>query len=232
MIKLNRLIKEHLIYEGLIHSVSQSTFKDMVERWSGANDKIKIVYRPNNVINIHFIYYDMDKKEFNILLKLINNLGWFVSAYLEMEQTMKWKKFNQNEFSLPIKNLSSLQVEAKFDLELTDIEFDILYHTSPSINNEKIKKIGLVPKNQSKISYHPERIYFTRTKEELDTIAYQFHKLNPTIIEFSVFEINIAGAKDNNRSLRLFNDPNFYGGIYTLSNIPPKFITLINKITI
>lgn len=231
MIKLNNLIKEHLIYEGLIHSVSQSKFQDMVDRWANSNQKIKLQLRPDNKITIKFDF-NIDSKEFNNLLKLIDNLGWFGSAYLEIEENMKWKKFDKDNFSLANKKLLSLQVEAKFDLELTDIEFPVLYHTSPIINNIKIKEIGLIPKNQSKISYHPERIYFTKTSEELDTIAYQFYKLNTNVVEFSAYEVDIERAKENNPNLRLFNDPNFNNGIYTLSNIPPQFIKLIDKISI
>jgi len=123
----------------------------------------------------------------------------------------------------------SFQVESKFDVEFNKYEFDYLYHTTPSINDEKISKIGLVPKSRSKISYHPERIYFVKNEQDLDAISNQFHKLDSSVKEFSYYKVNIKQSIKNNSGIRLFNDPNFTDGIYTLSNIDKRFIEFIKK---
>ena len=229
MIKLNHLIRDHLLYEGLIYSVSKTKFNDMINRWAISTEKIKIVPKNGNIIIISFIK-PPSEKELDNLLKLINNLGWYISAGLLNKENMKWKKFDKNDFknNSPLLNiLIAIQAEAKFDPELTDMEFSVLYHATPSINDNKIRKIGLVPKSLSKISYHPERIYFTRTEDEAELIANRFFELNNTLKEFSLYKIDINAAMEDNPQLRLFDDPLFKDGIYTLSNISPIFITFL-----
>ena len=117
----------------------------------------------------------------------------------------------------------SFQLEAKFDLELNIHDYNEIYHISPSINKDKILKIGLVPKSKVKKMSHPERIYFAE-ESDIDSIGFQFSKMMPDT-PLSVFKINFRGAIRNNPSIRLFDDPNFHGGFFTLSNIPPQFIT-------
>ena len=229
MIKLHHLIKEHLLYEGLIHSVSRSTFDDMISRWAITNDKIRILFRDYNKILIEFVK-NIDEKELDNLLKLINNLGWFVSSCLigNKKNNPKWKTFDKNEFKNNI--LYAFQIEAKFDLELTDMRYGVLYHITSSVNDPKIMKIGLIPKTLSKAGYHPERIYFTTTIEACEFMAQQFNKLNKNLDHFSIYEVDMKSAIKNNDQMRLFNDPNLRNSVYTLSNIPPKFIKFIKAI--
>jgi hypothetical protein len=229
MIKLNGLIKDYLLYEGLIHSVSISEFEDYVNRWVISSDKFEII-ADNKKIKLNF-KKNLNVKELDNLLKFINTLGWFVSAYLVGDNIMKWKKFDkdgfvQNDIN---KKLYSFQVEAKFDTEFNKYGFDYLYHVTPSINDNKIGEIGLVPKSRNKISYHPERIYFTPDIQDLDAIANQFHKLDSSVTEFSYYEVNIKNATKNNSGIRLFEDPNFKGGIYTLSNIRKQDLKFLRK---
>jgi len=230
VIKFTHLIKDHLLYEGLIYSVSIDTFEDMVNRWAIVNDGIKITSnRSNNKIFITFLRTPTPNDADN-LLKIINNLGWFVSAYCN-GNTMKWGRVDKDTL-IDRKNLHSFQIEAKFDLDVSDCGFDILYHITPSVDDNKIQKIGLVPKSLSKVAYHPERIYFTKTPEATEIIAKQFHKLNKDTKHFSIYKVDIKSAIRNNSQLRLFKDPNFVDGIYTLSNIRPKNIEFIREIEI
>jgi len=231
VIKLNHLIKEHLIYEGLIHSVSKARFEYLLDRWAVASDKIKIVSKEKNILHLQIIKV-LELKEFDNLLQLIDNLGWYISAYLTIENNTKWKRFIKNGFINDLKKLDVLQLEPKFDLEKTDIRFKVLYHITPSINDKKIQLLGLVPKTLNKISNHPERIYFTRTKDELELLANRFNKLSNNIREFSIYEVDIESAMKHNDQLRLFEDPNFENGIYTLSNIPPRFIKMVDRISL
>lgn len=235
MIKLNHLIKEHLIYEGLIHSVSKTKFEDFVNRWATANDKIEVNYaKAGEKIVVKFIR-KLNAEELDNLLKLINNLGWYVSGYLT---GYRWEKYNKSDFVNDFnsdnkhENVIAIQVEAKFDLEVTDEEFEFLYHITPSINDTKIQKIGLVPKSLNKLMYHPERIYFARTEDDLKIIADKFNYLDKNLKSFSIYKVDIRSAKHNNEQLRLFDDPNFPSGIYTLSNIHSQDIQLIKKIII
>jgi hypothetical protein len=224
MIKLNHLIRKELVYEGLIYTVNLGTTSDMLENWSGSGEKFKIRTTPSKIF-LNFTK-NLDETEFNHLLRLINNLGWFISAVLISHSSMNWEKFNYTKFIQTEMNTPwvSFQLEAKFDVELNIHDYDILYHVSPSINKNKILRIGLVPKTKSKKMSHPERIYLTDNENDSNVIAFQFHKNNPDIA-LSVSKINFKGVCRDNPSIRLFDDPNFKGGFFTLSNIPPKFIS-------
>lgn len=233
MIKLNHLIKEHLIYEGLIHSVSKSTFKDMVDRWGALEDKMSVSpVKDKNKILLQF-KSNPTEKELDSLLKLINNLGWFISSFSTI-QNKKWNKFDKNILmgALKYSTLLLFQVEAKFDLEVTDQSFGILYHITPSINDGRIQKVGLVPKSLNKIAYHPERIYFGKTESDVESLLPRFFKLDPKIREYSIYEVDINREIKLNSQLRLFQDSNFENGLYTLSNIRKENLKFVRKITI
>lgn len=244
MILLNHLIKDHLLYEGLIHSVSRTRFVDMFERWSLTANKFNIVPPKGDSSKIVLqTYKNITSKELNNLLQLINNLGWFISSCMvntdENDNSIanvKWKKFEKDDI---IKNyidkneiVYAFQCEPKFDLDVSDSNLKTVYHITPSINDIKIKRIGLIPKSLKKISYHPERIYFAESIKDLEFIAERFHAKDKKISEYSIYEINLNSAMKDNSQLRLFIDPNFEGGIYTLSNIHPSHLTLIKKINV
>ena len=221
-IKLNHLIKKEIVYEGLIHTQSIDATVEMLKNWSGSGEKFTTI-RKNKKIQLDF-KENLDKMEFNNLLRMVNNMGWFISACLVFRPALDWKKFNYDDF---IKNdmshrLLSFQLEAKYDTELNTYDYNELYHVSPTINKNKILKIGLIPRAKEKKISHPERIYLAEN-DDIDNISFQFHKLNPNI-KLSIFKVNFKELCKQNPSLRLFDDPNFIGGMYTLSNIPPKFI--------
>ena len=229
MIKLNHLIKEHLLYEGLIYSVSIEKFQEMIDRWFNFNNIIVITTSKDNKIKLD-LRENISPETFKLLFKFINNMGWFISAYLIISDNgLKWKKFNVDNIK---EKIISLQVEAKFDLEVTETTSDILYHISPSINDKKIEKIGLVPKTLNKISYHPERIYFGETEDDVEVLLSAFIKTNKDIKQYSIYEIQISKSIKNNKQLRLFKDPNSIRGIYTLSNILPQHIKLVRTINL
>lgn len=223
MILLNHLIKRELVYEGLIHTTEISTAADMLKKWSGSGEKF-LTNEKQKKIQLDF-KENLSEKELTHLLKVINNLGWFVAAVLVFRSEISWKKFDYNDF---LKNdfnrrWLSFQLESKYDVELNIHDYKVVYHVSPSIYTEKILKIGIVPKSKEKISAHPERIYLADNEDDVNVLSFQFQKMNPDV-KVSEFEIDFEGVRKNNPSIRLFDDPNFKGGFYTLSNIPPQFI--------
>jgi len=230
MIKLNHLIRKETIYEGLIHTVDLGTTADMLIKWSGSGKKFVVKETPKK-IRLNFLT-NLDAEELKHLLKLINNLGWFVSSVLISDSEMHWKRFDYNDFIKNDMNTQwvSFQLEAKFDLELNIHDYDVLYHVSPTINKDKILKIGLVPKAKEKKLSHPDRIYLADNEDDINTIAFQFIRINPRPL--SLFKIDFRGVRRNNPSIRLFEDPNFRGGIYTLSNIAGRFITWEGELNI
>lgn len=225
MIFLNHLIKEHLIYEGLIHSVSIEKLQDMIEKWGALGNKVSF----NSGDNLFYIDIGDNEfltvKEINHLVKLLNNLGWFISSYNIGSDRIKFdiNTFIRHDINSPI---SYFSIEAKYDLELNVKNYPILYHTSPSKHDSKIQKIGLSPRTKSKVGFHPERIYFARNMDQIETLLPQFYDITGET-NYSIFKIDMKSAHRRNRQIRLFKDSQFTGGVYTLSNIPPKYIQLV-----
>ena len=125
-----------------------------------------------------------------------------------------------------------LQIEPKFVPELELYEYDILYHVTPSISVPKILKIGLCPRTKNKTSSHPDRVFLTKDEDDAIFLAKKFRKLNDKYKNSTILEVNFAAACDNDTSIRLFQDVNFVFGVFTLSNIPPKYIKSIHTLNL
>jgi hypothetical protein len=230
MIKLTSILQDTLLYEGLIHSQSIDTVEDMLSNWSIAGSKLQINKRSNNSIRIYFIKH-LKTDELKNLIQLINNLGWFVASYSVFDNSYTSKQYDYDQLIQDIKmyGLEWIRLEAKYDLELNKYELSDLYHVSPEKYQEKIQKIGLVPKSQEKRAHHPERIYFTKNEGDAEFLAKQFNEFYEG--NYNLYKIDIDKLRRKNNGIRFFNDPAYTKqGIYTLSNVPPDCITLIRKI--
>ena len=222
-----------LIYEGLISSTNIDLTMTHLEKWMVMTDKCKIM-RQGDKITITF-FENPNTEEIDNFEHLLQTLGWFISAvsfrYPE-DIRMFWEKYNRLEFlnSLIRGKLLTIQLEPKFEPELSVYEYPILYHLTLTSKIEKIKKIGLVPKSKEKISNHPDRIFMTSSLDSCKTIADRFHKLNKNTSKFTILKVNFKSSYDNNTSIRLFQDPNFKDGVFTLSNIPSKYLEIVDTI--
>ena len=164
----------------------------------------------------------------------INNLGWFVATYLVNEYPYHKKIFEIDQFKRDISkySLMFMVLEAKYDLEIDGYYLpENMFHVTPSKHEEKIGKIGLVPKSQSKISKHPERIYLTKTEKEAESLADIF-AVDENDKDFVIYSVDMKELIESNNGIRFFQDPNLGGGIYTLSNIPKKFLSVVKRIKI
>ena len=230
MIKLNTILQDVKLYEGLIITRPIGTSIDTLERWSSATDKIDVSENENrNKIIIRF-RSKLDDKEMDNLFSWINNLGWYISSYVTDRFPLKWSKFTDmgdlkknNNSSI----LLTMTLEAKFDLEIGRGVYKTMYHVSPLKFKHKIDKIGLIPKTLSKLSYHPERIYLSIDKDDAKRLIPRFEKLSKDEHNdgWVIYKVNITRLTDYNNGLRFFKDPNLPEGIYTLSNIPPQFLS-------
>lgn len=168
---------------------------------------------------------------FEKLLPLLNNLGYFIS-YMEIygEDTSIKDRYNEktvkNAFQDPKIHSIYLECEAKFDQKVNKVP-EILYHVTPLRNWEKIQKIGLVPKSRSKRSYHPERVYLGKDEKNTIKLAPKFYQ-DTGINKWVLLKINTDSINAN--YLRLYYDPNFKYGYYTLNNIPPYAIEKVKDI--
>lgn len=230
---LKQIIMEelYLYHEGLMvtHNIHKSI--DILKRWTVwyKDTNIEFVDDDNKIIAK---IADITLKEFEQLLKIINNLGYYISQYTEHPREY-YNKYSYNRVVNLIKNniFFELIIEAKYDKQLNNNDIpDKAYHVTDSKNEEKILKLGLVPKNREKKSKHPERVYFTYNIEWAEMLSkdpqFQIEQ------EATIFEINFKELLLI-RSIRLFNDANLSEvGFYTYENIPPKYLKIVRRIKI
>ena len=157
----------------------------------------------------------------NGVIKDANNLGWFPSFMETEEYTGKWdeKYFKEGEIKL--------RFEAKFNEEIVEKIPEILYHITPTQNSDKILKIGLVPKSRSKASYHPDRVYLSKDLKDIENLGEMFYQ-KTGVKDWSVLKIETDFVPGD--YLKLYTDPNYTQGYYTLNNIPPQAIEKIKDI--
>jgi len=170
---------------------------------------------------------------FEELLPLLNNLGWFIS-YVEIygDNIEVKDKYNEKTVKNAFQNKKIhsiyLECEAKFDQKVNKIP-EFLYHVAPLRSWEKIQKIGLVPKSRSKKAYHPERVYLGKDEKNTSNLASKFYQSEGTK-EWVLLKIDTNMVPGD--YLRLYYDPNFKYGYYTLNNIPPQAIEKVKEINI
>lgn len=173
-----------------------------------------------NKKNNTFTLKGIDQKGLQSILKLTNNLGWFPSWVSSPFYIGKY--FDGIEINIT----SKIRFEAKYDEKIENIP-QYLYHISPSTNTPKIYQKGLAPKSRSKASYHPERVYLLKDPDEAENLADMFYqRTGETIWDLLRIDTKLVPGD----YLRLYKDPNYDNGYYTLNNIPPKAIKIIKKI--
>jgi hypothetical protein len=164
------------------------------------------------------------------LLVNINNFGWFPSffRYKTKEDNIVTNKWNDKIINI-IDKLESISItfEAKFDEEIIEKIPEILYHISPTQNIDKILKVGLVPKSRSKASYHPDRVYLSNDLKDIENLGKKFNQ-KTGIKDWTILKIETNMVPGD--YLRLYYDPNYKQGYYTLNNIPPQAIEKIKEI--
>jgi hypothetical protein len=157
----------------------------------------------------------------NGIINDANTLGWFPSFMETEEYTGKWDKkyFKKGEIKL--------RFEAKFDEEVIERTPKILYHITPTQNANKILNIGLVPKSRSKASYHPDRVYLSKDLEDIENLGEMFYQ-KTGVKDWSILKIETDMVPGD--YLKLYTDPNYTQGYYTLNNIPPQAIEKVKDI--
>jgi len=217
------ILKDKKIYEGLIKSHSLSH----VARILNSKKHIFRIDREENQFYVDFFgAYEGDSlTKYRELITLANNLGYFPSLLQTDSGELVKNPKDIINFDVSKYAVTKITFEAKYDIEIEDIP-KYLYHTTPVSRWEKIEKIGLTPKSQSKLSYHPERIYLAFDEKEVAELGDMFKrwKNEPHLI-LQIDTHRVPGK------FRLFDDPNFKGyGAYTLNNIPPYAIKVVNEI--
>lgn len=213
--------EEFQIYEGLIRTeniinslnIIQRNFSDI--KVGKLNDTLWVACRSISIETL------------TMLLKTVNNLGWFPSVIYLDRTKGKTETIVYSEktlFSLLNEKHRQIRValEAKYDIAIPKDETpSIVYHVTHNDNVKKILKIGLAPKSRSKKSYHPERVYLADSLDAARIISRMF------IEKYKHYNWSILEIDTNITYLTLLKDPNFKNGFYTLNNIPPSKISLM-----
>jgi len=233
MIKLKELLHDIDLCEGLMRSVSPESLQNHLNRWTISKGKFT-----SKIIDdkIHLTITDnLNEKDIKNLLMWINNLGWFVDSFLFVKINPTWEKFDEKNFVEKYSNNTIgifLELKAKYDKEHTHIEItNDFYHVTPTKHESKILKMGLVPKAKHKIGTHPDRIYLTKRIVDASALADIFSNIDNEN-QYTIFKVDVTSAKERNENLKLFNDPDLSGGLYTLSNIPPQFLKIVKRINV
>lgn len=216
---------EYTLVEGLIRTYSISVTIPIIQRQFPF---FKIgVDKSRQKFWIEWAIEDHNKIDLIKLVQLINTYGWFFAImYIDMvfEKPID-KSFDLKEFTQIFKNQSytkiKLIISAKYAVEVDSQRIPkILYHVTPTVNVDKILKIGLVPKSRSKLAFHPERVHLA--KDLIGTQIIQHKQTEITgITKWSTLRINTNYIQG---PFILFYDPDMEGGYYTLNNIPPYAI--------
>jgi len=197
--------------EGLIKTTNIGKTLNILEK--KYSSKFNFIKKPFT-FTIKTFHTDMDTLK-NGIIKDANTLGWFPSFIETEEYTGKWneKYFKEGEIQI--------RFEAKYDEQIVENIPPILYHISPTQNIEKILKIGLVPKSRSKAAYHPDSVYLSKDLKNIEDLGEMFYQ-KTGIRDWTILKIKTDMIPGD--YFKLYKDPNFSQGYYTLNNIPPQAI--------
>lgn len=220
-----------LIGEGLIKSLNQNKMAGILERYTTNTGNMQVTVRKDVDIIINFSY-TVTTGQYKQLLQLINACGWFVCSIHPVSR-FQWMKYDEQHALklLEIHGLRAISIEAKYDSDTsTDmLSRGYLYHVSPTKYEDRILKIGLIPKSKNKIATHPERIYLTKTEEDAEFLADKFTELDNTKT-YNIYQIDLHALLKHNKNVKFYKDSAFTDkGIYTTVNIPPNCIHLVKK---
>lgn len=233
-----RIVEEILLYETLTFSTSLEYATEHLNKLY-ANAKYNLnFYIKNGKIACKFINYKkFTDNQFSELLNSINFFGYYPSFYITYNESHTGyyhNKYNEKEVrylaTTPNTFLFYLIIEPKYDVEIDDYDLPKkLYHLTDSKNEQKILKLGLLPKTKDKLHRHPERIYFALVEDDARNLADNSFFRKDTK-QFSLFELDFNKIRQR-RKIRFFRDENFKDkGVYCLENIPPLYLKLLDRI--
>lgn len=186
-------------------------------------------YSKKDKRNIRFV----DEHGLRFVIMICENLGYFPSKFSNYTNIGILTKFEETKVNNIIKNagdLMSIEFHPKFSPSLSRTEIpDTLYHISDGSNKEKILRIGLSPRSDSKIESHPSRVYFCKTKQCLLKLLKndKFYKKNSKSTKICLYRINMIELKN---SIDLYIDPSHTEAYFTYDNIRPTYIELLQEI--
>lgn len=233
-----RLINEQFeLYEGLTTTYPvDSTIKKFKKEFT---DSLIFINEENE--SEALMVYLKNKNDFEKLKQIMDLYGWVLAKPRPGE-------YPQNKV---INNISYFEYkyEARYDKNETEKIYHahgnnkptFLYHITPAANYYKIIENGLSPRTNSKLGYHPERVYFLKNIDNEQMLKNFISKLffynkndfrlkeNYVILKIDLLENDKTEARPRPK---FYSDPNMKDGVFTLENIHPRAIIPIKVATI
>jgi hypothetical protein len=172
---------------------------------------------------------------------MTNLFGWFPTGMklTNLDGNIISKRYDEKEIKLKKKNISTVRIEfdSKFDDVVND-EFDKLYHLSIQDHEVSIMKNGLYPRSKSKLSSHLDRIYLCSNVEDCKILIPQMNIHYNDEYNTHHYELGNKKYKKNvkwiiyeieNKGFKLYKDPRYINGYYTMDSISPNLIKVHSK---
>jgi hypothetical protein len=229
----DQILSEQVISEFVTKTIDvDKTLQELDKRFDLKFPKAKVEQGRD------FIKITFEKGQFGNTFNIIDDILNFMDSFGWFPSKIDGMKFNNKTFLNKKSNQTQLNIlfEPKFDTEIKPQKYH--YHLTPDIYWEnKIEDMGLTPKNKSKISTHPERIYLLKeyNKNEFKRLARNLFlsisnpKIKQRIYKYYVLEIDVKELI-NNRGVKFYKDPNYSLGVWTYEVIPPIYIKIIDQI--
>jgi len=228
------VIKEEL------HNTSSADIKtiqsELINMLGNSNtdngDRVKFVNRVfGSDSSFDIIFDNLDQEILDKINEFMDEKGWF-PANIGFSG-MKGRIYSQNFKDY----LGDDDVQITYEAHSPDeikITQTKAYHVTPDIFFNKINQEGLIPKSESKLSNHPDRVYLYRNQDKHKDIVWTLwnslsKERQEQIKNYYVLEIDLTQIPNYN----FFKDPQAmadYGAIYTDKPIPKSAIRVIDKI--
>lgn len=211
----NQLLGEN----GLIITRDPNVVVNSLNKWYNKGVSGKHFRSGGSFGIIEVTFKDKSKENVESINKLMNNYGYFPSTWFTEPNSGNFRDINNIDHD----SLEIIRYEPKFDIIYTP-ENRYLYHVTDKKHVNKILKNGLTPKTKSKVTDHPDRIYFSTDigymSEIMDIFVYDNHINYHDIVKLKV--------DIHNLHIPFMVDGQFPGGVYTTHNIPPNRVEIIN----
>ena len=226
---------QNYLYENLNYSVSPE------ELYNSLN---KLKYK-----TIQEIYFNNDSFiGWQCYLILNNNINDYNECIIKIDKichNFKWYYNKDQVLGTDNKQYILLTFNPIYDEELTDFVYNnlngILYHFCPNVetpkNNtyDKLVNNGLMLKSQNIRDHYPPRIYMYMNISNKNKEIYCKNLYNKISNNYKKQHINFyylikVDLKQNSYNIRLFKDKYAQNAVYTMENIHPKCLEIIDKI--
>lgn len=184
--------------------------------------------------NIWIFFLKSNFESIKEINKFMDSYGWY-PAFLPATHEKYSEKIDFNKVTKsPYLIISYFP---KYDETINIKDYKYLYHLTPDLTFNKIKSIGLTPKNKAKLTNNPERIYLmspTNMKDVLDTVK-ALHSTSEHKDLIKKWHILRIDPKKLPSGIKFYDDPMFKigdGAVWTYQNIPPTAIAEVAVVNI